>query len=255
MKKLSLFSLLGLAGLLAFIATPIYAQDVEDEVDAENVVTEMSAEDEFNYWFNEENVALEDAVYEDTIEGTIDLDNIENFNDIFENEDFQNALAEYNLTNEEALWMFGVFAGVGIWLVIAFGIIVFVLRILRIIALWKAFERAWEEWWKALIPVYCSYIKYKLAGMKNWFWCVLLVAIIMWILTSCIPDQKELITNIATLIAWIIYIVMKFKFARKYGWGVFGSVLFVLFYPICMLILWFGNYKYEGKEESTVVEA
>jgi hypothetical protein len=47
---------------------------------------------------------------------------------------------------------------------------------------------------------------------------------------------------------------MLFKFARKYGWGVFTSVLFVLFYPICILILGFGNYKYEGREE-TVVEA
>jgi hypothetical protein len=32
MKKLSLFSLLGLAGLLGFVATPIYAQDLTDEI-------------------------------------------------------------------------------------------------------------------------------------------------------------------------------------------------------------------------------
>jgi hypothetical protein len=32
MKKLSLLSLLGLTGMLAFIATPIYAQNLADEI-------------------------------------------------------------------------------------------------------------------------------------------------------------------------------------------------------------------------------
>ncbi|MBR7036432.1 hypothetical protein IKI14_00760 [bacterium] len=69
------------------------------------------------------------------------------------------------------------------------------------------------------------------------------------------PDQQELITNVGCLITSIIYIVMLFKFARKYGWGVFASVLFVIFYPICVLILGFGNYPYQGKTEEIIVEA
>ena len=40
MKKLSLFSLLGLTGLLAFFATPIYAQDEEITLDDEQIVAE-----------------------------------------------------------------------------------------------------------------------------------------------------------------------------------------------------------------------
>lgn len=252
MKKLSLFSLFWLAGLLAFFVTPIYAQDVEDDVS----IAETSYNDEFDYGVDEDGIELEAANEEsvDLDEASINLDEEVDFTSLFENEEVKNVLGELDMSNEEAAWLLGLFAWLGTWLLFLLWTIGIILWILRIIALWKAFERAWEWWWKAIIPVYCSYIKYKLAGMKNWFWYALLIALIMWIIAAFIPDQKELISDIATLITWIIYIFMTFKFARKYGWGVFTSVLFVLFYPICILILGFGNYKYEGKEE-TVVEA
>jgi hypothetical protein len=148
-----------------------------------------------------------------------------------------------------ALWTLIAGAGV-VYLIIAA-----IWCIILIIALWKAFTKAGEAGWKAIIPIYHTYIEYKIAGMKNWFWYGLLIAFIIWIIAAFIPDQQQLLTNIACAIVWIIYIVVTFKFARKFGWGVFTSILFVLFYPICILILGFGNSKYEWKEESTVVEA
>ena len=41
MKKLSLFGVFGLAGLLAFFATPIFAQDNEILLDGDDVVAEV----------------------------------------------------------------------------------------------------------------------------------------------------------------------------------------------------------------------
>lgn len=267
MKKL--LSLFGLLGLLAFVATPIYAQEdaVLDDVvaEAENVVDETA--EAINDVIDETSDVLAEAADEtaeavdatveeagDIIDEATDLEWIEDFNSLFENEEVQNALSEMNLTNEEAAWLIWLFAGLGM-ILIPLAILVFILRILRIIALWKAFERAGEPGWKALVPVYCTYIQYKLSGMKNWFWYGLLVAVIVWIIAACIPNQQELITNIGSAIIWIICIVMLFKFARKYGWGVFASILFVIFYPICVLVLGFGNYPYQGKSEKTVVEA
>jgi hypothetical protein len=95
---------------------------------------------------------------------------------------------------------------------------------------------------------------YKLAGMKSWFWYSILIVVIFAIVSACLPDYEEIITYISEAICGIISIVATFKFARKYTWGVFASILYVIFNPICVLILGFGNYKYEGKEE-TVVEA
>ena len=263
-KLLSLLAILGLAG---FVIAPIYAQEEEavildeepivaeaEDVVAEDVVAEDVAAEEVavDDELATEEAALEadDAIYYEDDENLEDFD----FNSIFEDEEVKNALDEAGLTNEEAAWLFGLLLGLGA-LMIPLAIISFILWILRIIALWKAFQRAWQWGWEAIVPVYCSYIKYKLAGMKNWFWYGLLIAVIFWIIAAFVPDQQKLLTDIATAIVWIIYIVVKFKFARKYGWGVFASILYVLFNPICVLILGFGNYPYEGKSKETVVEA
>lgn len=251
MKKLSLFGLLGLAGLLAFIATPIYAQEEDINVDDENIIVEA----------DDITMEAEDIVadVQDVLEEWEEV--VTSEEPFLGSEELENILWELNvdeMSKEDAMattwvgWLIlGLFAGLGIvgWII---GI---VLWILRIIALWKAFERAWEWWWKAIIPIYCSYIKYKLAGMKNWFWYVLLFALVMWIIAACLPDQQVLITNIATVVTWIVFIVMTFKFAKKYGWGTFASILFVLFYPICILVLGFGDYMYQWESEETVVEA
>lgn len=261
MKKLSLF---GLFGLLTFVAMPIYAQDVEATADEENIVYDV------------ENVDLEtdDVVAEDVAAENLD-DSFEQF--VAENpevvsdlnawlDDFLEVLEEENegitdefnaqfTTDEEraaaAVGLLAIFAGFGLigW------IIAFVWWLIKTIALWKAFTKAWEAGWKSIIPIYHSYIEYKIAGMKNWFWYGLLIAFVMWIIAVFVPDQQELLTSIGCAIVWIIYIIVTFKFARKFGWGVFASILFVLFYPICILILWFGNSKYEGKSKETVVEA
>lgn len=260
-KLLSLLAILGLAG---FVIAPIYAQEedavaldeepiaAEAEVveDEDVAAEEVAIDDELAA---EEDVALEATDEETAIEDEYNLDDV-NFNDIFENEEVKAALDEAGLSNEEAAWLLGVLLGLGM-LLIPFAIVAFILWILRIIALWKAYQRAWQWGWEAIVPIYCSYIKYKLAWMKSWFWYGLLIAVIMWIIAAFIPDQQQLLTNIACAVVWIIYIVVKFKFARKYGWGVFASILYVLFNPICVLILGFGNYPYEGKEEKTVVEA
>ena len=272
MKKL--LSLLSLLGLIAFAAMPVHAQEeeavaldeepivaeVEDVVDeAEDVVAEaenavVEAEeviDELDYEMGEE-VAEEEA----TLEGEYDLDEFD-FNSIFEDEEVQNALAEAGLTNEEAAWLFGgvfgLLLGLGV-LLLPLAIIGLILWILGIIALWKAFNRAWESGWKAIIPIYNTYIMYKLASMKSWFWYSLLIAIVLGVVASCLQDYKEIIIDVSWAICGIISVIASFKFARKYGWGVFASILFVLFNPICILILGFGNYPYEGKSE-TIVEA
>lgn len=263
-KLLSLLAILGLAG---FVIAPIYAQEEEaaildeepivaeaEDVVAEDVVAEDVAAEEvaIDDELATEEAALEadDAIYYEDDENLEDFD----FNSIFEDEEVKNALDEAGLTNEEAAWLLGLLLGLGA-LMIPLAIISFILWILRIIALWKAFQRAWQWGWEAIVPIYCSYIKYKLAGMKNWFWYGLLIAVIFWIIAAFVPDQQKLLTDIATAIVWIIYVVVKFKFARKYGWGVFASILYVLFNPICVLILGFGNYPYEGKSKETVVEA
>lgn len=261
MKKLSLFSFLGLAGLLAFVATPIYAQDNEIVLDDEDVVAEV------DYTL----VDTEATVVEDVVIDEVPVDgDLEEFDDAYVEED----LPELEIVDEDmgevreffesteplsmdsgsvalittilsSLWMSGL-------------IICLVCLILRIIAGWRIFARAWEGGWKILIPIYNLYIMYKIAGMKKWFWYSILVSFVLWIIAGCFwkwSNVAEILNYVAGLFTCIVAIITTFKLPRKFGWGVFASILYVLFTSICVLVLGFGNYKYEGKSEETIVEA
>ena len=288
MKKL--LSLLAILGLVGSVAMPIYAQEEDVNSDdellvaaVEDIDADSALDDEINYGVDEEEIA-DDSVYVE--EEILDLEeNVdESIDDVMWkldeetelSEDWKAALerllngegseddakivihewaVEMWLTDEQATMLAGLLLGLGLGWLLVIWIISIILRILGIIALWKAFNRAWEGGWKAIIPIYNTYIMYKLAGMKKWFWYIILIAVVFAIVSACLPDYEEIITYISEAICGIISIVATFKFARKYTWGVFASILFVLFNPICMLFLGFGNYPYEGKSKETVVEA
>ena len=109
MKKL--LSLFGLLGLLAFVATPIYAQeedvvlDVEQEIVAEAEDLDAVA-DEFNNEVDEavedvtEEIAEAEAVVEDTAEDLVEdvEEEIEDVPSILEDEESQNELGELDLS-------------------------------------------------------------------------------------------------------------------------------------------------------------
>ena len=254
-KLLSLLAILGLAG---FVIAPIYAQE-EDAVALDDEAIVAEAEDVAAEEVVAEDVEAEDVAAEDDSLQQIMAENPEAVAGLNAGlDEFLGALEEENegitdefnaqfTTDEEraaaAAGLLAVLAGFGL---IAW-IIAFVWWLIKTIALWKAFTKAGEAGWKAIIPIYHTYIEYKIAGMKNWFWYGLLIAFVLWLIAGFVPEQQQLFTNIACAVVWIIYIVVTFKFARKFGWGVFTSILFVLFYPICILILGFGNSKYQKK--------
>ena len=259
-KLLSLLAILGLAG---FVIAPIYAQD-EQILDAEEPVYEAENVDETTV----EGEAMEDYSYEVddydySMEATdedyaVDLGEIESFNDIFENEDVKAAIDKAGLTNEEAAGLLGGFAGLFAGLGMVGIIVAIVWAILAIIALWKVFTKAGEAGWKAIIPIYNAYIMYKIAGMKNWFWYTLIVAFVCGLVAGFLWEQSDIagyISIAGSLFSGIVAIVAAYKLPRKFGWGVFASILYVLFTGICLLILGFGSSKYQGKSEQTVVEA
>ena len=91
MKKLSLLSLLWLTGLLAFVATPIYAQDAEDVInETVNVVNETVDDtiDAVDNVVDDTVDAVDDVVdeTEDAVDEVANLEWVEDFNSLFENE-------------------------------------------------------------------------------------------------------------------------------------------------------------------------
>ena len=274
MKKLSLFSLLGLAGLLAFVAMPIYAQELDVEMDDEIVADteDMDAENEFNYWLDEDWIAFEGV--EDEIEDEWEAD-IEDINVVEDVDDSIN----------EILWFLGdeespdaddnsalnlelklgdrviainpaTFFLSGLWLSILIVCIAWI--ILCHISLWRIFGRAWEKKWKSLIPLFNLYIVFKIAGIKNWFRYMILVIIAAAIIGAIFPVVNDALDDFSTGFTSTVTLIVWFLLTKKFGRNNNASILYTIFSMIWILVLWLGNYKYQWadkKETETVIEA
>ncbi|MEI7761164.1 MAG: DUF5684 domain-containing protein [Thermoleophilia bacterium] len=105
------------------------------------------------------------------------------------------------------------------------GVIVYIAIIVVIIAgLWKAFIKAGEEGWKAIIPIWNYLIILKIAGRPWW-----------WILLLLIP-----------LVNIVVGIVVALDVAKAYGRGVGFGIGLVFLSPIFWCILGFGSATYSG---------
>ena len=96
--------------------------------------------------------------------------------------------------------------------------------VLQVAAMWKIFEKAGEEGWQAIIPIYNWYIMLKIVGKPG-----------LWLLWFIVP-----IANLVFFI-WTLNMLSK-SFGKDEGFTV-GLVFFrVIFY----CILGFGSAKYLG---------
>lgn len=98
------------------------------------------------------------------------------------------------------------------------------LYIISVIALWKLFEKAGEEGWKAIIPFYNAYMTSKLSMNNGWLFLLVLIPIIRVIYTGA-----------------LCYAISK-SFGKKtpYAIGLF------FLYPIFIIMLGFDNSRYLG---------
>lgn len=254
MKKLSLLSLLGLTGMLAFIATPIYAQNLADEIVdwAENLADEIVD--------GTENI-VNDA--EDAINNEIDSYNLD-----YDSSDTRDIPAyntdSYYLGSEGLnAWTMALLLGLWFWALI-FAFLGYIYWCLIILAQWEVYRKAGKKLRAFLVPFWGTMVYSEIAGIKKWTWLLpwlLAIVSIFWTFSTSWTSLKRalgiiaLILAIATLIWWI---VANYRIARRYGWWKFASVLHIIFFPITVLVLWLWNYKYQWavkKEAETVLEA
>jgi hypothetical protein len=158
--------------------------------------------------------------------------------------------AEFDTEEERAivaawLWILLILIGFTWVLTICF----WILYIIYVIAYWKIFNKAWEKWWKSLIPIYNKYIAFKIVWMKCSFWLFAIILPLASLILVCfVPNEITFIIRIlAIILRRISVLVACYKLPRKFNWGVFTSILYVLFKPICALILGFWSSKIEEK--------
>ena len=104
-----------------------------------------------------------------------------------------------------------------IFLVVYFGIIIFILA-----SLWKVFAKAGQPGFYAIIPIFNGYIMTKIAG-KEWYWFLLFF----------VP-----------MINLIAVIVVSLALAERFGKSAAFGIGLAFLSPIFMPILAFGDAQY-----------
>ncbi len=134
--------------------------------------------------------------------------------------------------------------------------------VLMVIAGWKIFEKAGEKGWKALIPLYNTYIFYKIVGMKKWFWALLISSLVISFITSAMGQgtqiqQVDLSTGAGILafilmialciFAFVASVIYAIRTSKVFGHGITFAVGLFFLSSIFMLVLGFGKSKYNKK--------
>ncbi len=93
-----------------------------------------------------------------------------------------------------------------------------------IVGLWKTFQKAGQEGWKAIIPIYNIYILLKIVKKPGW-----------WLILYFIP-----------LVNIVIHLIVSLHLGKAFGKGALFSVFLIFFLSaIGYLILGFGSAKYK----------
>ena len=160
------------------------------------------------------------------------------------------------LTTSQAAGV-GLFLGaILIWIVC----IVIAYEILLIVSYWKLYNKAGEKGWKAIIPIYNEFIRYKLTWKKAIFWILLVLGIVAGVLSNLVTNGNitgagaSFVTVVALVFAiafLVISIIGEVKLAKAYGKGVGFAVVLILTSLVAldwipMLVLAFGKSKYVG---------
>ena len=112
----------------------------------------------------------------------------------------------------------------------AYFLVILVVGIIMVVALWKVFTKAGRPGWGALIPLYNTYLLIETSGKPGW-----------WLILLFVP-----VVNVVVLI--IVMLALAEAFGKSTVFAIFGLVLFT---PIGMLMLAFGDAQYKLPKPKT----
>ena len=119
-------------------------------------------------------------------------------------------------------------------------LLMFAIVVIVIISLWKIFEKAGVEGWKALIPFYNMWVFAEIVGQPGWLG---LIAVFL-----------TFIPYIGALLASVIFFYLYYLLAKAFGKDIlFALGLFFLGF-IFLPILAFGDAKYTKPQKNELIE-
>ena len=147
--------------------------------------------------------------------------------------------SSYDITTTSTDWFnLGQLTAAAAVIVILLALVILAILVFLIIAQCKLFSKSGEAWWKALIPIYNSWIETKITGLA-WWWLPIYIG------TTALSGVKEF----AVLGFAIILISFNYNYnlAKKFGKSNGFAFLCTILPIIGLPILAFGSAKYDAK--------
>ena len=141
-------------------------------------------------------------------------------------------------------WDFSQMTAAAIVVFVILALIVLAIAIFMIVAECKLFSKAGEAWWKALIPMYNSWIQTKITGLA-WWWFPIFIGF------AGLSGFKafEFVSGMGVILISFNY---NYNLAKKFGKSNGFAFLTTILPIIGLPILAFGSAKYDKKAATDV---
>ncbi len=113
------------------------------------------------------------------------------------------------------------------------GILYYLILIISLISLWKIFEKAGVEGWKAIIPIYNMWVLAEIVGQPGWL--------------GLLAAFSLLIPAIGFLLYLVIMFYIYYLLAKAFGKDVLFAIGLTILPFIFLPILAFGDADYDPK--------
>jgi len=114
----------------------------------------------------------------------------------------------------------------------AFLIVWLAVLVVMVVSMWKVFEKAGVEGWKAIIPVYNGWVLAEIAGKPGWWGIVGLAGII------------PVLGIFASLAQFVLFILIAIELAKAFGKDPVFAALLIILPVVGFPMLAFGDAKY-----------
>ena len=106
---------------------------------------------------------------------------------------------------------------------VTMSVMILALYVITVIAYWQIFKKAGEKGWKSLIPLYNSYIMYKISWKTSMFWIVIALGVIYSILFGISYSSGSAIVSVLAYVVDIAVVVIGImalhKLSKAFGHG------------------------------------
>lgn len=119
--------------------------------------------------------------------------------------------------------------------------------ILTLVAYWRIYTKAGEEGWKAIIPIYGTYVLYRFTWDIKMFW-IMFGCFFGGFLMALIGGPLVFLGLIAVLVGILIDLFQSYALSTSFGHGLPFTLGLLFLTPVFLMILAFGSSEYQGPQ-------